>query len=462
MAYSWNWAVRPDNLATAVFAHRAAARGFDVRLTGDGYRGPGELARAGERCGLHGTLDTASGKDDAPRLRVPRIVLYAGAAIGYPYYAYYSHALWSLGLGYRRASAEQIAGGMLDHADVFVMPGGFATWGLDRIEAVEGVDAAIQAFIARGGICIGSCGGAFYLSEGRPGWLNAIDAKPRFTHEYLLTGTCLLNVRLTDPALRSGLPETLELPYYHGPVYDNAKRASATLGVFGEHVLANRLFIDNPIDAARYDDVMRERVAILSGRTPAHRVIGFSPHPEMGEFLRKAIVLDGYARKYLPLRGAKTMQETMRFYAKEDCIAFRLILNAAIMLGAFAGDASDDEPKPDAAPGASPVSFDAIWRDGLARLRARLATDETPGIAALIELELASIEREWTSLLEDNSGHGELQLALTDAMAAIAADSTRKCPEAMVLLELPVRLLAAWRRMARCDATIGETSWQTA
>jgi putative intracellular protease/amidase len=462
MAFRWNWSERPDDLAVAVFAHRAVARGHEISLTDDGYSGPDALAAAAARCALNGVSGTAAGT----RLRLPRIVLYAGAAIGYPYYAYYSHALWSLGLAYRRASAAQIAQGILDHADVLIIPGGFATWGLDRIEEVTGVDQAICGFIARGGSCIGSCGGAFYLSEGRPGWLNAIDAKPRFTHEYLLTGTCLLNVRLSDPALRRGLPETIELPYYHGPVYDVAERGSSTLATFGEHVLANRLFINNPLDPTRYGDIMRNRVAILSGRTPALRVIGFSAHPEMGEFLRKAIVLDGYVRHYLPLRGAKTMQETLRFYAKENCMAFRLILNAAIMLGAFDCEAVARQEQPDAVPDA-PISdisdiseIDAAWHDGLAHLRARLPADEEPGIAALIETELAALEAEWQDLrisLPEHANDQELQRTLSDAAAAIAQPTSRTCPEAMVLLEFPVRLLAARSRITRFDSILETT-----
>jgi hypothetical protein len=461
MAYCWSWSERPDDLAVAVFAHRAIARGHEVSLTDNGYSGPDALAAAAALC----TLSGGTGKATGPSLRLPRIVLYTGDAIGYPYYAYYAHALWSLGLAYRRASAAQIAKGILDHAEVLIIPGGFATWGLDRIEEVAGVDHAIREFIARGGACIGSCGGAFYLSEGRPGWLNAIDAKPRFTHEYLLTGTCLLNVRLSDPALRRGLPETLELPYYHGPVYDIAERGSATLATFGEHVLSNRLFIDNPIDATRYGDIMRNRVAILSGRTPAHRVIAFSAHPEMGEFLRKAMVLDGYVRHYLPLRGAKTMQETLRFYAKEDCVAFRLILNAAIILGAFNGEPGPQEEL-EIAPGASISdindihdinAIDVAWREGLADLRARLPTDEEAGIAALIEMELATLATEWQDLcvsLKEHTGDQELQLTLSDAASAISSPVPRSCPEAMVLLELPVRLLAARSRMTRFDSIL--------
>jgi hypothetical protein len=182
----------------------------------------------------------------------------------------------------------------------------------------------------------------------------------------------------------------------------------------------------------------------------------------MGEFLRKAMVLDGYVRHYLPLRGAKTMQETLRFYAKEDCVAFRLILNAAIILGAFNGEPGPQEEL-EIAPGASISdindinAIDVAWREGLADLRARLPTDEEAGIAALIEMELATLATEWQDLcvsLKEHTGDQELQLTLSDAASAISSPVPRSCPEAMVLLELPVRLLAARSRMTRFDSIL--------
>ncbi|ANN68009.1 hypothetical protein [Bordetella bronchialis] len=469
MASLLSWSRHGDALGIAVLAHRAAALGHAVHLTSDGYAGPATLAAVARRTGLPQAAVTPADAPlpaDARGIAVPRIVLYCGAAIGYPYYAYYSHCLWSLGLPYRRADAADIAGGMLDQADVLILPGGFATWGLDRIESQPGVDAAIRGFLARGGAGIGSCGGAYYFSAGRPHWLGILDAKPRYTHEYLHTGAGLLNVRLEDAALRRDLPESMELAYYHGPVYERGPRRARTVAGFESHIMATRLFIDNPLDADRFDRVMRERAAILASDAPAGRVIGFSPHPEMGEFLRKAMALDGYVRKYLPVRGRKTMDETLRFYAKEDCLSFRLVLNAALMLGAFDGKPGRPPIAPPAA--VRPLAQDLrrvgeAWRASADDLAARLAGEE-PELAGLMADMLRELTAEWRALLADEDIFDgadvavarELGLVLDDAVQALRGP-TRRAVEMLVLLELPVRLLAAAARIARFDRAVKES-----
>jgi hypothetical protein len=469
MSSRLSWSRHGDALGIAVLAHRASARGHDIRLTPDGYAGPSSLAQAATRAGLPDTALSADGigHPHAERaIALPRIVLYCGAAIGYPYYAYYSHCLWSLGLPYRRASAADIAGGILDGADLLILPGGFATWGLDRIEGQAGVDDAIRAFLARGGAGIGSCGGAFYFSQGRPHWLGLLDAKPRYTHEYLSTGAGLLNVRLDDAALRRDLPESMELAYYHGPVYERGHRRARASATFESHIMSTRLFIDNPLDADRYDRVMRDRVAILSSLAPDGRVVGFSPHPEMGEFLRKAMALDGYVRKYLPIRGRKTMDETLRFYAREDCLSFRLVLNAAVMLGAF-DPAGRPATNPPPVPGRS-LAEDLgkaaeAWRLCADALAGRLA-DEEPELADLMGDMLRALDDEWQALLAapevgdwaDDSLSAELGLVLDDAVQALGA-APRRAVEMLVLLELPVRLLAAATRIARFDHVVKES-----
>ncbi|CAM3752631.1 CobB/CobQ-like glutamine amidotransferase domain-containing protein [Bordetella sputigena] len=459
-----SWAPRADALSTAVLAHRAAAHGHAIRVTSDGYAGPASLAAAARALGLQAASLPAAQADAGKSIMPPRIVLYCGAAIGYPYYAYYSHCLWSLGLPYRRASAADIAGGILDGADLLILPGGFATWGLDRAENAEGVDDAIRAFLARGGAGIGSCGGAYYFSQGRPHWLGLLDAKPRYTHEYLYTGAGLLNVRLDDPALRRDLPETLELAYYHGPVYESAQRRARACGSFESHIMSTRLFIDNPLDADRFGAIMQDRVAVLAGDAPGGRVVGFSPHPEMGEFLRKAMALDGYVRKYLPIRGRKTMDETLRFYAKEDCLSFRLVLNAALMLGAF--DAPGRGGAASVAASQAPPRLDLqrmnqAWRPAVDSLASRLSHEE-PELSDLMGGMLDALRAEWESLVAavqdwpDEALADELGYVLEDAVLALEAPP-RRAVEMLVLLELPVRLLAAAARIARVDRVVKES-----
>src|SRR5438477_16644 len=73
---------------------------------------------------------------------------------------------------------------------------------------------------ARGGTAIGSCGGAFYLSSGRPGWTGTAAAKPLYTHEYLQSGVGIVTLTMRPGPIAFGCPPTVEVPYYHGPIYD--------------------------------------------------------------------------------------------------------------------------------------------------------------------------------------------------------------------------------------------------
>ncbi len=472
MACQLLWAHRPDNLKISVLAHRAAAQGHSVSLVQDGYSGPDGLAVAAQSFGLQSSVQEIRSKV-AP-LQTPRIILFCGASIGYPYYAYYAHSLLSLGLSYSHAVATDITAGILNDADVLIIPGGFANWGLDRAENHDGVDHAIEQFLQKGGALIGSCGGAFYASQGRPGWLGLIDAKPIFTHEYLQTGAAVVNVQLTNTELRGDLPETLELTYYHGPVYDDRNRLSKTLARYAQYVLPSRLLIDNPLERARYETLMQGKPAILEGHATQGRIIVFSPHPEMGDFVRKGIALDGYIRHYLPLRGFKTMDETLRFYAQEDCLGFRLILNALLRLGVF-----NNPPRPTV--GDDQASAQLV-RDDLSstltsiratrqrkseHLLARLATDE-PETVSLIQHELKRQQEQWLAVGKRINAYlttegadlhifKELTFALRDAAAFLESAPDRSVADGVVSLELPIRLTAACVRLLYCDEILKET-----
>jgi hypothetical protein len=265
----------------------------------------------------------------AQRLEPPRVSLLAGQASAYPYFAYYALCLTRLGLSYDPVGGAEIAQRRLHGANLFVLPGGFATWGLDVAEESPGADAVVRAFLERGGACIGSCGGAYYLSAGRQGWTGTAWARPRYTHEYLQSGTGIVSLRLADHVLAVGCPPTMEVPYYHGPIYDDAGPGVDVAGVFHDLCLPGRLAIDNPLEAHRFKRELAGRPAILRAQGRRGRAILFSPHPEMGDLVRKYVALDGYVRRYLPIRGRRTMEETLRAYRPLDSPSFHLILNAA-------------------------------------------------------------------------------------------------------------------------------------
>ncbi len=449
--------------APLVFLNRCRAHAIPGGESADGFVVDARTGAAAERFGLEpGNTDA-----DAQLSRLPRIAIYCGNAIGYPYWGYYAHALLSLGLTYTTLAADSIVAGGLRDFDLLVMPGGFATWGLDRAEHMSGVDAAIGSFIADGGALIGSCGGAFYASEGRPGWLGAIDAMPKFTQEYLLTGAAVLSVSITDPVLRRGLPEAVEMAYYHGPVYSKSERSAPTLGYFRSFIEESRLFIDNPLDHALFERDMKDAPAILAAGTGKGKVLIFSPHPEMGEFLRKGITFESYIRHFLPIRGHNVMDETLRFFMKEDCAGFRLIYNAISYLGLF------DEKDAAAKAPASETIDTAELLQALASVDAALASmfehlaaqaeSETTAMKTLLAAEFGRTRQEWGDVLSGLRAECEagaidrtLVKGLTTALrdAAISLKSAWRLAENLVLTELPVRLCAAALRLVLCDRAL--------
>ena len=218
----------------------------------------------------------------AQRLEPPRVSLLAGRASGYPYFAYYALCLTRLGLSYDPVGGAEIGQRGLRGANLFVLPGGFATRGLDIAEKSPGADAVVRAFLERGGACIGS----------------------------------------------------MEVPNYDGPSYDAEGPGVEVAGVFHHLCLPGRLAIDNPLKAHRFKRELAGRPAILRAQGSRGRAFLFSPHPEMGDLVRKYVALDGYVRRYLPIRGRRTMEETLRAYRPLDSPSFHMILNAthALML----------------------------------------------------------------------------------------------------------------------------------
>lgn len=457
------WRENRGRTLVSVAAFRAAAAGVAVRRTETGdflLDGGDALADALSRLGL--VASPADAADGAPFGPVRAAVL-AGAGGAYPYYAYYSHAGLSLGMVVQALDPQDAADGALDEIDALFLPGGFAIWGLDRSENVAGLDDAVRAFLARGGGIVASCGGAFYLSSGRPEWLGIVDARPRHTHEYLQTGAAIVDVEFSDAALRAGLPERMEIPYYHGPAYVSAGTNSAALGHFRDVTLPSRLFIDNPLDRANFEASLAGRPAALSADGSNGRAILFSPHPEMGDLVRKYVSLDGYVRKYLPVRGEKTMDETLRYYEPSDSPSFRLILNALAGLGLT--QAAAERPARPAATARAPAALDALDSavgTALDAIGERVFAEESEDYAKLVRKELCRLREmrgqflaEW---LDDRAGprdatlDAEIGKLAGQAAASLGATPPSPAAAAMIGVELPLRLVEAASRIRRCDA----------
>ena len=98
-------------------------------------------------------------------------------------------------------------------------------------------------------------------ANGRPGWLGVADARPFNTQEYLRTGVAILTCSILDERLGLGLPPSLEIAYFHGPVWDEIGEATAPLMEFRDYYGHGRLFINNPLSRDVFERDMQGRIA---------------------------------------------------------------------------------------------------------------------------------------------------------------------------------------------------------
>ena len=459
------WRANGDGFDTALAVNRLRAAGARVwwlqRAGGPTEAGdylvelgPGQLA-ALARLGVAVESWRAEVPGDALALARPAVRLFAGTASKFPYFAYYALCLLRLGIDYVPCDGDALAGGALDEANVLILPGGFATWGIDAAEHAAGADQAVRDFLARGGSAIGSCGGAYYLSAGRPGWTGTAPAKPRYTHEYLQSGVGIVSIAIEPGPLGFGCPPTMEVPYYHGPIYDALGEGLEVAATFQLLALSGRLAIDNPLDRESFERDLAGRPAILTATGRRGRAVLFSPHPEMGDLVRKYISLDGYVRRYLPIRGFGTMRDTLRHYRVADAPSFRLVQNAldALLTGArefprASAPSTRDTP---------PAALAALCRGALARLGSFEADEE------------GELVRDVVSGIAARLGDAEVRIpavasapALEPALRHLCATAAERWNDAVysslaqqaMELDLGVALLECWLQAATFDRAL--------
>ena len=201
-------------------------------------------------------------------------------------------------------------------------------WGLDAAEGVNGANAAVRDFLAGGGAALGSGGGAYYLSSGRPGWAGIAPVRPGYTHEHLSTGVGIVSLSLGADSIGFGCPPTLEMPYYPGPVFAELDRSVSAAARFERLMMPGALFVANPLDEAVFIRELAGHAAILRAESARGRAVLFSVNPEMGDLVRKYVALESYVTRYLPIGGAAAMADTLRHYRPLEAPPWRLILNA--------------------------------------------------------------------------------------------------------------------------------------
>jgi len=415
--------------------------------------------------GLKSALWNAAPPHEAQALNAAVPLLFAGTASRFPYYAYYALCLLRLGVAYTPCDGAVLSRGALDDANLLILPGGFSNWGIDNAESVQGADARVRDFLAQGGAAIGSCGGAYYLSLGRPGWTGTAQAKPLYTHEYLQSGVGVVTLEMRKGPLALGCPPTMEVPYYHGPIYDLVGPGIDVAATFRELTLPGRLAIDNPLDRDKFERDMAGNAAILLATGNRGRAVLFSPHPEMGDLIRKYIALDGYVRHYLPIRGVGTMRDTLRHYRIGDSPSFRLVQNAIDELMTMTPAKTAATPPPVSI---ASVRGNAGGRDIIALCRRQV--DALPHFGAGDEGDLlrdvaaragARIDPVGERVARTMTHAGELAAlgASWNHMAATMTEhfdtaSERKPAQQLMELELSVALVECWTRVAEFDLAL--------
>jgi hypothetical protein len=242
----------------------------------------------------------------------------------------------------------------------------------------------------------------------------------------------------------------MDMPYYHGPIWTGPAPNAGVAASFADLVLPGRLGIDNPLDHERFARDMKGRPAILDASGERGEAILFSPHPEMGDLLRKYIALDGYARRYLPVRGLPVLRDTMRFYAPSDSPSFRLVANAAHDLLSRPGTRRvDPAPAPVLAPPPDP-------RGALAAMLARVDPGDDKDIAPLLDFVAGGL-RARLACAPWPVGGAWAGVAAEVAQAIVArTPALDAAPVAQLLLEaeLGLALLETLARAADTDSSM--------
>jgi hypothetical protein len=473
------WRRNLDGFDLALAANRLASRGAALWWLGASgpKHEPGDYLceiddAAAERLAAFG-IDAEPWDDglpdDAVAIAHPRIALFAGAASSYPFFAYYAMALARLGFDFELIDGRAIAAGVLQRFDLLVLPTEFPVWGLDAAEGTTGADAAVRDFLAGHGAAIGSGGGAFYLSTGRPGWTNTALARPIYTHEYLRTGVGIISIRLGADSIGFGCPPSVEMPYYHGPVFAELDRAVFAAATFDRLVMPGHLFVANPLDDGLFRRDMHGHSAILRAEGRRGRAVLFSANPEMGDIVRKYIGLEGYVARYLPIRGEAAMADTLKHYRPLDPPAWRLILNAihSLMLCREGPGAIPAAPVP-VQPAEPKVRLTAALDTALRclplpddmplRSLAGAVRDDLRDRVAGLRERLAAVEAAFVALDPPAPGVRYLwagcETAALEAVAAAKAE--RSTAERLAELETALALAEAWCRLAESERHFGK------
>ncbi len=241
-----------------------------------------------------------------PRLASLRVAVYGSG--GAPYHHAALAALW--GAVPQPLSAERIRAGGLEDFDVIVFPGGGAraTTGLLRPLGVDGAEA-LRAWVARGGMYVGSCAGSFLPTRTSAAYqaehpevapLHMVCARLSNDDDSAFAGLTspgvgTVELELADPGhwLVDGLPQRFPIVHYNGPMFIADESVDPALGrpqpaarflARGRDFTPSEAFLDPGASEAVVFDrgVAAGALSALSADFGDGTVVLFGSHPEFG------------------------------------------------------------------------------------------------------------------------------------------------------------------------------------
>src|SRR3954468_23421271 len=178
------------------------------------------------------------------------------------------------------------------------------------------------------------------------------------------------------------------------------------------------------------------------------------------------MALESYAPRYLPVRGALVMRETLDSFAPAESRSFLMILNAVedLLRSARAGSPDDNGAGPSDDPSAAIRRLGEGWRARRAAFR-----PSPGGIGDLERARLAEFERRLgpalrrlddrlTRVAECGRDGPRIAASFTaiagHACAAWTDPPERRPGELLLELELALLLIEAWARLAEIHAIV--------
>jgi glutamine amidotransferase-like uncharacterized protein len=180
---------------------------------------------------------------------------------------------------------EEIAGGVLEHCNVVLFPGGSSTRQGEALGAAG--RQRLRAFVQNGGGYVGICAGAYLATTEFPWSLRILDARTYSSDWKRGRGVVQMELTATGRKIFRGNPVRCDVRYHNGPILVPAGREDVP------NYQALAVFRSEVAECGAPTGVMIGAPAIVAGRFGEGRVLCYSPHPDqtkgLEEFVRRGV-----------------------------------------------------------------------------------------------------------------------------------------------------------------------------